>query len=389
MSTSRTLKVGIPVSLSGQFHVQGAQALAGLRTWADDVNRSGGLSIGNRGAPWQILLVHYDDESIQESARLATERLIDVDRVDLLFGPYSGSLTEAACEIAEAREKLLWNQGGASDTIYQRGYKWLAGILTPASEYLAGLLPLVRQADPQAVSVAILRASRGAFPRVVSSAVEQQAAALGFRLDCCREYDPATTDLSGLLDEIAEHQPDVLLGVGRIRNDLLLARQLVESRVRPKAVAIVATPIEEFQEALAGDSDGFIGPSQWESSANYPIDYGPTAAQVLESLGRYGHHRVDYPMVQSYAAGVVAQRCVEASESLEDRVLRDTAGKLDFSTFYGRFKIDPATGRQVGHSVLLVQRQASQKVVVWPPEQRQCALAYPWRDAARTPDTGC
>jgi len=338
---------------------------------------------------WQILVVHYDDASIQESARLATEKLIDRDRVELLFGPYSGSLTEAASEIAEDREKLLWNQGGASDTIYQRGYKWLAGILTPASEYLAGLLPLVRQTDPQAVSVAILRASRGAFPRAVSAAVERQAAALGFRLVLCREYEPAATDLSGLLDEIADVQPDVLLGVGRIRNDLLLARQLVarqfvDTRVRPKAVAIVATPIEQFQEALEGDSDGFIGPSQWEPSANYPIDYGPTVAQVLASLGRFGHHQVDYPMIQAYAAGVVAQRCMEVSESLEDGVLRDTAGKLDFSTFYGRFKIDPATGRQVGHSVLLVQRQAGKKVVVWPPEQRQCALAYPWRDAARS-----
>ena len=374
--------------------MQGAQALAGLRTWADDVNRSGGLSFGNRSGggrvgPWQISVVHYDDASVQESARLATERLIDRDRVDLLFGPYSGPLTEAASEVAEAREKLLWNQGGASDSIYQRGYKWLAGVRIPASEYLAGLLPLVRQADPQAASVAILRASRGAFPRAVTSAVEQQAAGLGFRLDCCREYDPETTDLTGLLDEIGDNQPDVLVGVGRIRNDLLLARQLVDSRVRPKAVAIVATPIEQFQEALAGDSDGFIGPSQWESSANYPIDYGPTAAQVLESLGRRGHLQVDYPMVQAYAAGVVAQRCVEVSDSLEDRVLRDTAGKLDFSTFYGRFKIDPATGRQVGRSVVLVQRQSGKKVVVWPPEQRQCALDYPWRDAARMPDAGC
>ena len=74
--------------------------------------------MGSRGGLWQILVVHYDDASIQASARLATARLIDGDRVDLLFGPYSGSLTEAASEIAEAREKLLWNQGGASDTIY-------------------------------------------------------------------------------------------------------------------------------------------------------------------------------------------------------------------------------------------------------------------------------
>ena len=52
-------------------------------------------------------------------------------------------------------------------------------------------------------------------------------------------------------------------------------------------------------------------------------------------------------MAQAYAAGLVAQRCVEQAGTLEDQVLRETAGKLDFSTFYGRFRIDPITGRQV------------------------------------------
>jgi hypothetical protein len=38
----------------------------------------------------------------------------------------------------------------------------------------------------------------------------------------------------------------------------------------------------------------------------------------------------------------------------------------------------PVTGRQVGRSVVLVQWQEGRKVIVWPPEQRQGPLAYPW-----------
>ena len=41
-------------------------------------------------------------------------------------------------------------------------------------------------------------------------------------------------------------------------------------------------------------------------------------------------------------------------------------------------KIDAATGRQVGRSVVLVQWQEGGKTVVWPAEQRQTALVYPW-----------
>jgi branched-chain amino acid transport system substrate-binding protein len=84
-------------------------------------------------------------------------------------------------------------------------------------------------------------------------------------------------------------------------------------------------------------------------------------------------------MVQAYAAGLVAQKCIEVAESLDQPALRAAADALDFSTFYGPFKIDPATGRQVGGSVVLVQWQQGRKVIVWPPEQRQGRMSFPWR----------
>ena len=50
-------KVGIPVSLSGQFRVQGRQALAGLQAWAEGVNRSGGLFIGELNASVPVVSI--------------------------------------------------------------------------------------------------------------------------------------------------------------------------------------------------------------------------------------------------------------------------------------------------------------------------------------------
>jgi len=88
---------------------------------------------------------------------------------------------------------------------------------------------------------------------------------------------------------------------------------------------------------------------------------------------------VDYPMVQAYAGALVAQRCVEAAGTVADAAFRLMAGMLDFSTFFGPFKIDPDTGRQTGHSMLIVQWQQRRKVVVWPPEQKTGDLVYPWR----------
>ena len=83
---------------------------------------------------------------------------------------------------------------------------------------------------------------------------------------------------------------------------------------------------------------------------------------------------IDYPMAQAYAAGVVARRCLQEAGTPEPGALWDAARNQDFHTFFGRFRIDPATGKQVGRSVFMVQWQRGMKVVIWPPELRQGAL---------------
>ena len=378
MSPRRTLKAGIPVSLSGQFQVQGKQALAGLQTWADDVNRSGGIAVDRRGTRWTVSVVHYDDASQPQRVRQATARLISQDRVDLLFGPYSSVLSRAAAEVAEDHHRLLWNQGGAADEIYEQGYQWVVGIPTPASGYLAGLLPLVRQANPAAATVALVRASPGDFPRSVGSTVLRQAESLGFRVGLNREYPATLTDFTEILEELRKIEPHVLVGVGRISNDIQLARQMVRRLPNLEAAAVVASPIQQFMEELGGDVEGFLGPSQWEAAANHSIDYGPSIHQVLKSFRRQGHPQVDYPMAQAYGAGLVAQACLEQAGTLDDQTLRDTAGTLDYTTFFGKFKVEPETGRKIGHSALIVQWQKGRKVVLWPPEHSQARLVYPW-----------
>ena len=83
----------------------------------------------------------------------------------------------------------------------------------------------------------------------------------------------------------------------------------------------------------------------------------------------------DYPAAQAYAAGLVAARCAEIAGSLEDDRLWQAAGRLDLTTFYGRFRLDPQTGQQVGHEMVVAQWQAGQKQIVWPAGRRHGAAS--------------
>ena len=387
------LKVAIPVSLSGAFSLQGRQALAGLRAWAGAANHRGGVRVGAQLRPVELLC--RDDRSRRDGVQQATEQLIAGDGADILMGPYSAVLSLAAAEVSRRHRKLLWNQGGASAEIYRRGNPWVVGLLTPADEYLAGLLPAVRQAAPAASTLAILRAATGAFPADVCSGVERATAALGFRVVLRREFDAQSPDFADAVADVRQAAPDILVAVGRLENDLLLARRLMETGARPPFAALVAAGVQRFQDELGAAAEGFIGPSQWEPPTPSPAAesvappgrdeayFGPTAAAVLDELRRAGEAApagplpVDYPMAQAYAAGVVVERCLQAAGAAADAALREAAAGLDFRTFYGRFRIDPATGRPVGRQMLLVQWQGGRKTTVWPPETAAGRLILP------------
>ena len=371
------IKVGIPVSLTGQFSLQGRQTLAGITAWAEDVNRADGLQVGGRRS--LVELVWRDDSSRRDRAKAIAEELIVGEQVDLLIGPYSAVLTNAAAEVAHAHDKLLWNQGGASPLVYQRGNPWVVGVLSPADEYLAGLMPAVREAIPNAETVAIARAATGAFPRDVALGVERAVLDMGFRVVQSLRFDPDAADFTELIQAFCASPPDVLVVAGRFQNDLKLAEQLAETAPPIGAVAVVAAGVDAFRERLGDGAESFIGPSQWEPDAGYVVDYGPSVVEVRESLRRQGYSVIDYPMAQAYAVGVAVQRCVEECGSLDDADLRRAASMLDFTTFYGRFRIDPDTGRPVGKPALLVQWQRGRKSIVWPAEHRVDRLACPWR----------
>ncbi len=372
-----TIKIGIPVSLTGQFSLQGAQTLAGIRTWANDTNQAGGIAIG--GARRSIQLVWHDDQSLRSGVEAVTRRLILEDSVDLLVGPYSAVLSNAAAQVAWEHGRLLWNQGGASPQIYEHGNPWVVGILTPADEYLAGLIPVIKQAHPEANRMAVLRASAGAFPSDVASGVERSAGDHGFRNVLSLRFDANAADYTCLVRAVRDAAPDVLVVAGRFQDDLTIAEALAECGPAIGAVAVVAAGVDAFRERLGPLSENFIGPSQWEPAAGYAIDYGPSRDQVQTSLRRAGHPVIDYPMAQAYAVGVVIRRILEACGTLDDTVLRQEAASQDFTTFYGRFRIDPVSGRPTAKPALLVQWQQGRKVIVWPPEHRSGPPVYPWR----------
>src|SRR6185437_11726179 len=85
-NAAEPIRVGMTMALTGGVAPIGKQVLAGLQIWRDDVNAKGGVL----GRPVQ--LVFYDDQSNPANVPALYTKLIDVDKVDLLIGPYATNM---------------------------------------------------------------------------------------------------------------------------------------------------------------------------------------------------------------------------------------------------------------------------------------------------------
>lgn len=372
------IKFGISISLSGRYSIQGKESFEGLALWVQDINNSGGIFVGEYGKKFPVDLIYYDDESSADKCKEIVEGLINQDKIDVLIGPYSSGITLAASSIAEKYKKILWNHGGSSDEIFKQGFKYLVSAITPASEYFGGIIDMIRKIDSEAKKIAIVRAEDSGFSENVARGVKDYGEGIGFQVTEFK-YPSGTKNFSSLLGEVTDNSPDLILCVGRTDDDLLLAKQILSKKSRAKAVGFVVAGIKEFGEALGKNADGFLGPSQWEEGKGIKIepDFGPYSTEFVDKFRKAYNKKPDYTAAQSYNIGLIIQKCIEDTGTLDDLALRETASKLALKTFYGDFKIDPLTGAQVGHRTLIVQWSHGEKLIVHPEEISEATLSYP------------
>jgi branched-chain amino acid transport system substrate-binding protein len=87
------VKVGFSMALTGAVAPNGKQNLLALEIWRDDVNAKGGIL----GRP--VELVYYDDQSNPNNVPGIYTKLISIDKVDLLVGPYATNMIAPAMPV--------------------------------------------------------------------------------------------------------------------------------------------------------------------------------------------------------------------------------------------------------------------------------------------------
>lgn len=366
VSHAQDIVVGASVALTGKYARTGQEQLQGFQMWVDDVNARGGL-LGRK-----VALKYYDDESKPETGAKLYEKLITDDKVDLLIGPYSSDVTMAASTVAEKHNFPMVSSGASASQIWERGYKNIFGLYTPAEGYM---VPILEFAKSKGLKKIALIYENTEFPRAIALGVKPKAKQLGMNVVFEEEYGKASTDFSSMIIKMKAKKPDMVIGGSYLPDSVAFMRQAKENRLYAKIFAFAVGPaLPDFGKNLGLDADGVMGNTMFEHTLKRPA-----VKEFSEKYkAKYGHEP-GYHAAGGYGAGQVLEDAVKKAGSLDRDKLRAALLSLDTVTVFGHYKVD-ATGKQIGKRGYAVQWINGVRELILPPDIATAKPIYPFKD---------
>ena len=377
------IKIGVAVSLTGKIAYEGRLVKDGYEVWEDWVNSHGGITAG--GVNYQVKMVYYDDESTPVRGAKLTEMLITQNKVDFLFGPFSSGITFATTAIGEKYKMITIAPEANAVNIYERGYKYVFSVLPPAPMLMVPIAYMAENLDPKPKTVAII-AANDLFPLSCAEGFRDKCKELGFDVVLFEKYPAGATDISTLLTQVKNLNPDILGVAGYTADSLMAIRQCKELNINPKIYAFsVGVMIPSFVQELGADAEyAFEGEWWLPGMKNSDKVFGTTADYVQACKDKFGPDFMPgYHVSSGSAAGTLLQLAIEKADSIETEKVREALSTLDLELATWPAIAFNEKGQNVQWPHPVVQVQNGEYVIVYPEASQENAPMYPapeWKE---------
>jgi branched-chain amino acid transport system substrate-binding protein len=388
------IKVGFSMALTGGVAQNGKQLIISLELWRDDVNAKGGLL----GRP--VELVYYDDQSNPANVPGIYTKLITVDKVDLLLGPYATNMAAAAVPVIMQNNMATVSMlavGVNRHFNYSRYFDMIPVGPDGIKAFSQGFFELAAAQQPKPQTVAIVAAD-AEFAKTSADGAKENAAANGFKIVYDQSYPPSTTDFAPVVRAMQATNPDLVFVAAYPPDTVGIVRAAQEVGLTPKMfggtmIGLLITPIKMQLGPLL---DGIV---IMESFVPAPTFNFPGTADLLkryqekaagEKIDPIGYAFVPF----GYAAGQVLAQAVEGTKSLDQSKLADYIHANTFHTVVGDIDYNKA-GEWTKQRNVFTQfqnvaagnldqfRDGSVQPILWPPQYKTGTMIYPYANAKK------
>src|SRR5262245_47349318 len=311
------IRIGFSMALTGNVAPNGKVVLAAFEIWRDDVNARGGLL----GRP--VELVYYDDQSNPANVPGIYTKLLSVDKVDLLLGPYATNMIEPAMPIIMQQNKMTIGILGVAVNRHFNYPKYFSMVpLGPngLKAFSDGFFALAAAQSAKPRTVAIVAAD-AEFARTVADGARDNAKAAGFEVIYDKSYPPNTTDFAPVVRAVKAANADVVFIAAYPPDTVGIVRAANETNLTPKMFggAMIGLLVTPLKVQLGPLTNGIV---LSESFVLAPTFSFPGTAELLKryqakaaglGIDPLGHAYAPF----AYAAGQILAEAVQATGSLD------------------------------------------------------------------------
>ena len=364
-TTGSTIILGAPLGLTGSLTKESTLTQQGYNLWSDWINAKGGIVVNNVKHP--VTIKYYDDTSNANQSAVLMQKLITEDKANFLLGPYGSAATATDAAIAEQNQIPMVEANGAAQAIFNQGYKYTFGVLSPANKYLEGVIDMAATLNPKPTTIAMLSADDN-FSLEVANAINTYAPTQGMTVVLFKKYKNGATNLSAEVQAAKAANPDIVLNSGHLTEAIAINKAAKEQKLNAKIFAYSVGPsTPDFITALGADANYVYDGSQWTPQVKYtPAFYLTVAQYVAAYKAKYpGAGDPDYHVAESTAACLALERAIENAGSLDPAKVRAALAALDVTVFFGEIKFDPR-GINIYKPMVVEQIQSGVHHTVYP-----------------------
>jgi branched-chain amino acid transport system substrate-binding protein len=368
------IKIGVSLSLTGDDSADGQATQQGYDTWEAYVNGHGGI-LGH-----QVKMFYYDDGTKPDQTRANYEKLITVDKVNFVAGPFNDPQTITGAEVALQHHMAFLEGIGTGPEVFTNGLTNLFAVSLSATAYFTSfvhyVLSLPAQMRPQTAAYAT---SDDAFTEPQIEHARELLEQGGIKTVLNEVYSAENADPVGPAQKVVNsHANVVLLGTIGLQDCVAHIKTFIQQHFNPKLIIASAGPDQGdgFIKAVgAKNTEGLIVPNDgwWPESKAYQ---NAEFVQFITSKYKIASGDISSDSVQAFSVGQVLQQALTQTQSLDNQKLISALKAGTFQSLQGPVAFD-STGQNRLAVAYLFQWQKGSLIPVFPQAQATANVEYP------------
>jgi branched-chain amino acid transport system substrate-binding protein len=244
-SAQDTIKIGVTQPLTGAFAASGNYVTQGAKLAEEEINKAGGV-LGKK-----IELIVEDNKSNPTEAVSTAEKLIVKDKVPVMMGAWSSTLTLAVMPKLEEYKVPILVETSSSGKITTSGNPYVFRI-SPTSEMEAkAFTPLFQSLG---IKKADFLATNNDFGLGASKEFSEAALRAGVEIGVKETMDPKATDFSAQLAKIKASGGDTLFVTTAVEQITLILKQAKDQQLTARIITTGGSNSPDQLIAQAGDA---------------------------------------------------------------------------------------------------------------------------------------